>query len=250
MRWVCTVSLKSERPAVFQFHPPVIRRVLADMHFAHFPRLLKETLGFLLLWVCLDSAQTRGCSSFFCREGRRVSALSGVDPGSPLFLTPYIEKGAIDEGRRTDTARWWLLIVAVAVDYVLTFFLPPARKLSLVGELPGANVKSYAGYLTVNSKYNSNLFFWFFPALKVCARLFSRFTLHFGRGRAERNLQIGPWLSLCDKKCRADLTGPCSVLQEEWIRLVALKQKQIWDVVTVLPLYHTLNIFAESFSWH
>lgn len=42
-----------------------------------------------------------------------------------------------------------------------------ARKLSLVGELPGANVKSYAGYLTVNKKYNSNLFFWFFPALMV-----------------------------------------------------------------------------------
>uniref|UniRef100_A0A674P6Z5 Carboxypeptidase vitellogenic like n=1 Tax=Takifugu rubripes TaxID=31033 RepID=A0A674P6Z5_TAKRU len=61
------------------------------------------------------------------------------DPGSPLFLTPYLEKGAIDE----------------------------ARKLSLVGELPGANVKSYAGYLTVNQKYNSNLFFWFFPALKA-----------------------------------------------------------------------------------
>lgn len=42
-----------------------------------------------------------------------------------------------------------------------------ARRLSLVGELPGANVKSYAGYLTVNKKYNSNLFFWFFPALEV-----------------------------------------------------------------------------------
>lgn len=45
------------------------------------------------------------------------------------------------------------------------FFL--ARKLSLVGDLPGANVKSYSGYLTVNKKYNSNLFFWFFPALMV-----------------------------------------------------------------------------------
>uniref|UniRef100_A0A668A5E1 Probable serine carboxypeptidase CPVL n=1 Tax=Myripristis murdjan TaxID=586833 RepID=A0A668A5E1_9TELE len=66
----------------------------------------------------------------------RVSGPSGVDPGSPLFLTPYLEKGAIDE----------------------------ARRLSLVGPLPGANVKSYAGYLTVNKKYNSNLYFWFFPA--------------------------------------------------------------------------------------
>lgn len=39
-----------------------------------------------------------------------------------------------------------------------------ARKQSLVGPLPGASVKSYAGYLTVNNKYNSNLYFWFFPA--------------------------------------------------------------------------------------
>lgn len=45
--------------------------------------------------------------------------------------------------------------------------LPPARRLSLVGALPGANVKSHAGYLTVNKKYNSNLFFWFFPAQAV-----------------------------------------------------------------------------------
>uniref|UniRef100_A0A667ZJR3 Probable serine carboxypeptidase CPVL n=1 Tax=Myripristis murdjan TaxID=586833 RepID=A0A667ZJR3_9TELE len=75
---------------------------------------------------------------FFCRKPHRVSGPSGVDPGSPLFLTPYLEKGAIDEGK--------------------------ILRLSLVGPLPGANVKSYAGYLTVNKKYNSNLYFWFFPA--------------------------------------------------------------------------------------
>ncbi|XP_030014859.1 putative serine carboxypeptidase CPVL [Sphaeramia orbicularis] len=100
--------------------------------------LLRETLSVLLLWALLESAHSRGCSSFFCRKSLRVSGPSGVDPGSPLFVTPYLEKGAIDE----------------------------ARKLSLVGDLPGANVKSYAGYFTVNKKYNSNLFFWFFPALK------------------------------------------------------------------------------------
>ena len=55
-----------------------------------------------------------------------------------------------------------------------TYFLlvVAARKLSLVGDLPGANVKSYAGYLTVNKKYNSNLFFWFFPALMVGSHFF------------------------------------------------------------------------------
>lgn len=60
-----------------------------------------ETLGVLFLWACLDSVVSRRCSSsFFCRKSHRVSAASGVDPGSPLFLTPYVEKGAIDEGRR------------------------------------------------------------------------------------------------------------------------------------------------------
>uniref|UniRef100_A0A3Q1HS43 Probable serine carboxypeptidase CPVL n=1 Tax=Acanthochromis polyacanthus TaxID=80966 RepID=A0A3Q1HS43_9TELE len=100
-------------------------------------RLLQETVVLLLLWNCLESAHSRSCSMLFCRKSHSVSSPDGVDLGSPLFLTPYLEKGAIDE----------------------------ARKLSLVGELPGANVKSYSGYLTVNKKYNSNLFFWFFPAL-------------------------------------------------------------------------------------
>nr|ABF22393.1 carboxypeptidase vitellogenic-like [Takifugu rubripes] len=104
-----------------------------------FELLFWGTLALLLLCFTLDSAESRGCSAFFCRKSHHVRPPNAGDPGSPLFLTPYLEKGAIDE----------------------------ARKLSLVGELPGANVKSYAGYLTVNQKYNSNLFFWFFPALKA-----------------------------------------------------------------------------------
>ncbi|XP_077384249.1 putative serine carboxypeptidase CPVL [Festucalex cinctus] len=101
-------------------------------------RAWMETVGVLfLLWAAVVPVQARRCSSFFCRKSLNVSSLNGVDPGSPLFLTPYLEKGAVDE----------------------------ARKLSVVGELPGENVKSYAGYLTVNKEYNSNLFFWFFPAL-------------------------------------------------------------------------------------
>ncbi|XP_036438855.1 probable serine carboxypeptidase CPVL [Colossoma macropomum] len=100
--------------------------------------MLKETLCLLLLaWAVVEPVSSRGCSSFFCRKSHRVSSHSyGADPGKPLFLTPYLEQGKIDE----------------------------AKKLSLVGPLPGANVKSYSGYLTVNKTYNSNLFFWFFPA--------------------------------------------------------------------------------------
>ncbi|XP_001602950.1 venom serine carboxypeptidase isoform X2 [Nasonia vitripennis] len=60
----------------------------------------------------------------------------GEDVGDPLFLTPLIESGKIDE----------------------------ARQKASVQHKEMADVDSYAGYFTVNKQYNSNLFFWFFPA--------------------------------------------------------------------------------------
>ncbi|CAG2055192.1 unnamed protein product [Timema podura] len=60
--------------------------------------------------------------------------------GDPLYLTPLIQAGNLSEAR--DAAR--------------------------VGVLKeGVDVESYSGYLTVNQEYNSNLFFWFFPAQNV-----------------------------------------------------------------------------------
>ncbi|XP_011266007.2 venom serine carboxypeptidase isoform X1 [Camponotus floridanus] len=61
----------------------------------------------------------------------------GEDPGIPLFLTPLIENGEIQE----------------------------ARTKALVQHKDMGNVTSYSGYFTVNETYNSNLFFWFFPAM-------------------------------------------------------------------------------------
>jgi len=61
----------------------------------------------------------------------------GEDPGTPLFLTPLVENGEIEE----------------------------ARTKALVQHKDMGNVTSYSGYFTVNKKYNSNLFFWFFPAM-------------------------------------------------------------------------------------
>jgi len=58
------------------------------------------------------------------------------NPGVPLFLTPYIEKGDVDH----------------------------ARQLATVGPLIGTSVLSYSGFLTVNKTSNGNLFFWFFPS--------------------------------------------------------------------------------------
>lgn len=69
-------------------------------------RLWSESLCVLFLWTCVASAASRSCSSsFFCRKSHRVSPLSGLDPGSPLFLTPYIEKGAIAEGPAASMSR-------------------------------------------------------------------------------------------------------------------------------------------------
>ncbi|KAG8181454.1 hypothetical protein JTE90_017516 [Oedothorax gibbosus] len=73
-----------------------------------------------------------------------LTKLAGTDgisshTGKPLFLTPYIENGDIETG----------------------------RTLSRVGQLPNAtsSVTSYSGFITVNKEYNSNTFFWFFPAM-------------------------------------------------------------------------------------
>ncbi|XP_071108883.1 probable serine carboxypeptidase CPVL isoform X3 [Haliotis cracherodii] len=58
----------------------------------------------------------------------------GVDPGQPLLLTPYIERGDIEKAR----------LVSETGSYI---------------PQPG-----HSGFLTVNKTTNSNMFFWFFPA--------------------------------------------------------------------------------------
>lgn len=58
------------------------------------------------------------------------------DAGKPLILTPMIEAGQIKE--------------AQAASKNVPF---------------KSNFSSYSGYFTVNKRYNSNMFFWFFPAI-------------------------------------------------------------------------------------
>ncbi|XP_077347484.1 putative serine carboxypeptidase CPVL isoform X2 [Lithobates pipiens] len=101
-------------------------------------KLFPNVMGFLTLLASLEQVYMWHPRSPFSQmfNGVKVPPTTRGDPGEPLFLTPYLESGKIDE----------------------------ARELSLVGNLPGVNVKSYAGYLTVNKTYDSNLFFWFFPA--------------------------------------------------------------------------------------
>ncbi|XP_046585303.1 probable serine carboxypeptidase CPVL isoform X5 [Haliotis rubra] len=59
---------------------------------------------------------------------------NGVDPGEPLFLTPYLERGDIQKAKE----------MSLTTSPIIT--------------------KGYSGFLTVNKTINSNMFFWFFPA--------------------------------------------------------------------------------------
>nr|CAD7461718.1 unnamed protein product [Timema tahoe] len=66
---------------------------------------------------------------------RQVPAVG--EPGQPLILTPLIEAGDIQQ----------------------------ARNASRVGSLDQTlDLESYSGFFTVDKKYDSNMFFWYFPA--------------------------------------------------------------------------------------
>jgi len=62
----------------------------------------------------------------------------GVDPGEPLFLTPLINNASMDKA--------------------------DVQKLARVVGSQFHGVESYSGYLTVDEGFNSNMFFWYFPA--------------------------------------------------------------------------------------
>lgn len=64
-----------------------------------------------------------------------------ADVGVPLFLTPFLDQGKIDLAK--DLAR--------------------VRNIS--------DIESYSGFLTVNKKYDSNLFFWYIPSKVISTKI-------------------------------------------------------------------------------
>lgn len=76
-------------------------------------------------------------SAFLNPYGKVKRYSDGGDPGEPLILTPFIEAGKIEE----------------------------AQNLSFAKFNGFKDIQSYSGYFTVNKEHNSNLFFWFFPAM-------------------------------------------------------------------------------------
>ena len=61
-----------------------------------------------------------------------------AEVGEPAFLTPLLQSGRIDAAKE-----------AAVVGPGLGF---------------GSDFVSYAGFITVNPKFNSNIYFWFFPS--------------------------------------------------------------------------------------
>ncbi|XP_035908430.1 vitellogenic carboxypeptidase-like [Anopheles stephensi] len=75
-------------------------------------------------------------TKFWPRDSVSSPSTKGND-GDPLLLTPYIEQGKIVEGQA-------------------------AARVNQTSRLKG--FKSYSGFFTVDKRYNSNLYFWYFPA--------------------------------------------------------------------------------------
>ncbi|CAF1384256.1 unnamed protein product [Adineta ricciae] len=89
----------------------------------------------LLLIILLTGTSQGHFRRLLYPNGEQSIVRTDDDPGEPLFLTPYLEQGKIEEARRLSTVN-----------------------------LPPYTGQSFSGYLTVNKQYNSNMFFWFFPA--------------------------------------------------------------------------------------
>ncbi|CAG7785437.1 unnamed protein product [Allacma fusca] len=83
------------------------------------------------------------CVTITCDWSWKLLKSEGIYEGGPLFLSPYIVEGKILEARRDSRVN---INKILANPYNTEY------------------IESYSGYLTVNSTYNSNLFFWFFPA--------------------------------------------------------------------------------------
>ncbi|CAH1173952.1 unnamed protein product [Phaedon cochleariae] len=93
---------------------------------------MKSFAGIFVLVISLHLAEPSFPNFYPKINSKEVTG----DVGEPLFLTPFIEQNRIAEGQR-------------AAEITLGDF---------------KNVSSYSGYLTVDKMYNSNLFFWYFPA--------------------------------------------------------------------------------------
>lgn len=105
-----------------------------SIHFVsgEFSFMMKSHLVIIFVSYCVILTNGFGRGKY-----RDFPYIAGENVGEPLFLTPLIEEGSIAEAQSAASVK-------------------PLK----------SNVKSYAGFFTVNKEYNSNMFFWYFPAEK------------------------------------------------------------------------------------
>ncbi|XP_030744982.1 venom serine carboxypeptidase-like isoform X2 [Sitophilus oryzae] len=99
---------------------------------------IMSQLGLYVLLLVIDNLLHGTTATFLSKLYPRIKQIPfevGDDPGVPLFLTPLIEAGKIDDAK-------------MAAEVYFSGFL---------------NKRSFAGYFTVDKTFNSNLFFWYFP---------------------------------------------------------------------------------------
>ncbi|CAG7829004.1 unnamed protein product [Allacma fusca] len=84
-------------------------------------------------------------TSSFLLAFNTLPGLLGAPTDPELFLTKYIKNGQLDKARELSS------------DHMKQFHLKSSTSDKL---------QSFSGYLTVDEAVNSNIFFWFFPALE------------------------------------------------------------------------------------
>lgn len=113
---------------------------------AQFPRVIIMSFLCVLFLISKFAFSIRSVSSvssestpLYLRSAYPLWEPQSESPnsGERLLLTPYLNRGKIEE----------------------------ARKVAKVGPgLLNEEIPSYSGYLTIDKNFNSNLFFWFFPS--------------------------------------------------------------------------------------
>jgi len=132
-------SVSSKTPPLILTHN-IENRYLIPFPIKTMDLAMKLIIFSAVTTLCLHESRGFSPSKIYPRRHPLLSnggKTSGED-GDPLFLTPFIKAGKLEEG----------------------------KALARVNNV--SDVVSYSGYLTVNPKYNSNVFFWFFPAAVSC----------------------------------------------------------------------------------
>ncbi|XP_047538047.1 venom serine carboxypeptidase-like [Vanessa atalanta] len=93
-------------------------------------------LTFYFSFICYPLVYSLSFPYVYPRVKLQAKTRSQGDPGDPLILTPFIDEGNIELAQNLSR-------------------VPFTEKIGFI---------SHSGFITVDKEYNSNLYFWYFPA--------------------------------------------------------------------------------------